>query len=42
MIEGDETLDAIAAVPTATRPGSREKSLPRESVYIEGIEITVG
>ena len=42
VIEGDETLDAIAAVPTATRPGSREKSLPRESVYIEGIEITVG
>ena len=42
VIGGDETLDAIAAVPTATRPGSREQSLPLESVYIESIDITVG
>jgi cyclophilin family peptidyl-prolyl cis-trans isomerase len=42
VISGDATLDAIAAVPTATRPGSAETSLPLETVYIESVEITVG
>jgi cyclophilin family peptidyl-prolyl cis-trans isomerase len=42
VVSGEETLDAIAAVPTAIRPGSREQSLPLESVYIESVEIAVG
>lgn len=42
VTEGQETLDRIAAVPTATRPGSREESLPLETVYVETIEIEVG
>lgn len=39
---GDETLDLIAAVPTATRPGSREVSLPLETVFVESVEIAIG
>jgi cyclophilin family peptidyl-prolyl cis-trans isomerase len=42
VTSGQETLDAIAAVPTATRTGSRERSLPLQTVYIESIEIEVG
>ena len=42
VVEGEEVLDRIAAVPTATRPGAREQSLPLETVYIEEVEITVG
>jgi cyclophilin family peptidyl-prolyl cis-trans isomerase len=42
VIEGDEVLDRMAAVPTAPRPGAREQSLPLETVYIESIEIQVG
>jgi cyclophilin family peptidyl-prolyl cis-trans isomerase len=42
VVDGFETLEAIAAVPTALRPGSSEQSLPLQSVYIESIEITLG
>ncbi len=42
VVEGDDVLDLIAAVPTATRPGARERSLPLETVYIESVEIEVG
>lgn len=42
VVEGDDTLERIASVPTATRPGSREQSLPLETVYIEDIEIATG
>ncbi|HLU32329.1 MAG TPA: peptidylprolyl isomerase [Acidimicrobiia bacterium] len=41
VTEGMDVLDRIAAVPTATRPGSREQSLPLETVYIEDIQIDV-
>lgn len=41
MVDGDDALDRIAAVPTATRPGAREQSLPLETVYIESISIEV-
>lgn len=39
---GEDVLAAIAAVPTATRPNSTERSVPLESVYIESVEISVG
>ncbi len=42
VVDGQDTLDLIAAVPTATRPAAREQSLPLETVYIESIEIVVG
>ncbi|MFP3914763.1 MAG: peptidylprolyl isomerase [Actinomycetota bacterium] len=42
MVEGDEVLERMTEIPTATRPDSREESLPLETVYIEDIEITVG
>ncbi len=42
VISGQETLDRIAQVPTATRPNSAEKSLPLETVYIDDITIEVG
>lgn len=42
VVSGDEVLDRIAAVPTATRRDSRENSLPLETVYVESIEIEVG
>lgn len=42
VVEGDEVLDRIADVPTATRPDSREESLPLQTVYIEDVEIHVG
>jgi hypothetical protein len=38
---GQDTLDAIAAVETAVRPGSTEKSLPLETVYIERATVEV-
>ncbi len=41
VISGDETLDRISQVETATRPGTREKSLPLETVYIESVTIDV-
>jgi cyclophilin family peptidyl-prolyl cis-trans isomerase len=42
VVEGDDVLDRIAEVPTATRPDSRERSLPLETVYIEDVLIEVG
>lgn len=42
VVEGDDVLDRITDVPTATRPDSREESLPLETVYIEDVEIEVG
>ncbi len=41
VVEGDDVLDRITAVPTAPRPGAREQSLPLETVYIETITIDV-
>lgn len=42
VTSGEEALELIGAVPTATRPNSVERSLPLETVYIEGIDIDVG
>lgn len=39
---GQEAIDRIMEVPTATAPGSVEQSRPLETVYIETIEIQVG
>lgn len=39
VVSGQETLDAIEAVPTSVAPGTNERSRPTETVYIEGIEI---
>ena len=39
VVSGQETLDAIEAVPTSVTPGTNERSRPLETVYIEGIEI---
>ena len=39
---GEETLERIAAVPTAVQPGSAERSRPLEAVYIEDVVIEVG
>lgn len=41
VVSGQDTLDAIAAVPVGQRPASVERSLPLETVYIEGIVIDV-
>lgn len=41
VVSGQETLEQIAAVPTAQQPGSVEQSLPLESVYIESIAIDI-
>ncbi|HEY4606559.1 MAG TPA: peptidylprolyl isomerase [Acidimicrobiia bacterium] len=41
MRSGEETLDLIAGVETAPRPGSREESLPLETVYIESVTVEV-
>jgi cyclophilin family peptidyl-prolyl cis-trans isomerase len=39
VTSGDDTLDAIAAIPTAVQPGSAERSRPLEAVYIEDVVI---
>jgi peptidyl-prolyl cis-trans isomerase B (cyclophilin B) len=39
VASGQETIDAIEAVPTSVTPGTNERSRPLETVYIEGIEI---
>ncbi len=39
VISGQETLARIAQVEVATRPGSRERSLPLETVYINSVTI---
>ncbi len=41
VVSGQETLELIAGVETATRPGTREKSLPLETVYIDSVTIDV-
>jgi cyclophilin family peptidyl-prolyl cis-trans isomerase len=41
VVSGQDVLDKIAAVPVAQQPGSVEKSLPLETVYIEDIQIDV-
>ncbi len=40
VVDGFDALDAIAAVPTGLRPNTTERSLPTESVYITGIDIS--
>ncbi|MFO7549691.1 MAG: peptidylprolyl isomerase, partial [Acidimicrobiia bacterium] len=39
VVEGDDVLDLIEAVPTRQAPGSQERSLPLETVYLERVEI---
>jgi cyclophilin family peptidyl-prolyl cis-trans isomerase len=39
VASGNDTIDRIMAIPTATAPGSREESRPLETVYIESITI---
>lgn len=41
VVDGSDTLDRIAEVPTAPRPNSAERSLPLETVYVESIDIDV-
>jgi len=41
VVSGEETLELIAEVDTARRPGSRENSLPLETVYIETVTVEV-
>ena len=41
VTSGQETIDRIMEVPTATAPGSSEQSRPLESVYIESITIDI-
>jgi cyclophilin family peptidyl-prolyl cis-trans isomerase len=41
VVSGQDAIDRIMAVPTATAPGSVERSRPLETVYIESIDIEV-
>lgn len=41
VVSGEETLDRIAAVETGVASGSVERSLPKETVYIESVSIEV-
>lgn len=41
VVSGQDAIDEIMKVPTATAPGSVEESLPLESVYIESITIDI-
>lgn len=41
VVSGSDTLEKMAAIDTALSPGTRESSLPLESVYIESITIEV-
>jgi cyclophilin family peptidyl-prolyl cis-trans isomerase len=41
VTSGQETIDQIMEIPTATSPGTVERSLPLETVYIESITIDV-
>jgi cyclophilin family peptidyl-prolyl cis-trans isomerase len=41
VTSGQETIDEIMSIPTATAPGSVEQSRPLETVYIESIDIEV-
>lgn len=42
VIDGFETLDAIAGVELTTRPNTNERSLPLETVYIDRVTIETG
>jgi len=39
VVSGQETIDAIEAVPTSVAPGTNERSRPLETVYIETVEV---
>ena len=41
VVTGEDTLERVAEVETATLPGTTEKSLPLETVYIETVTIDV-
>jgi cyclophilin family peptidyl-prolyl cis-trans isomerase len=41
VVSGQETLERISDVETTVQPGSREQSLPRETVYIERVTVDV-
>ncbi|MBW3667046.1 MAG: peptidylprolyl isomerase [Actinobacteria bacterium] len=41
VVGGEDTLERIAAIETAVAPGSVQRSLPLETVYIESIDIEV-
>lgn len=41
VVSGQETLEKIAMVDTALSPGTRENSLPLESVYINSVTIDI-
>jgi cyclophilin family peptidyl-prolyl cis-trans isomerase len=41
VVAGQDTLDRMEAIPTRVPPGTNERSLPLESVYIERITIEV-
>jgi cyclophilin family peptidyl-prolyl cis-trans isomerase len=41
VVSGEDAIERIMAVPTATAPGSVEQSRPLETVYIESIAIDV-
>ncbi len=40
LLDGFDTLDRIAAIPTGRQPNAVEESLPLESVYIERIALS--
>lgn len=41
VVSGQDAIDRIMAVPTATAPGTVERSRPLETVYVESIDIEV-
>jgi cyclophilin family peptidyl-prolyl cis-trans isomerase len=41
VVSGQDAIDRIMAIPTATAPGTVEQSRPLETVYIESITIDV-
>jgi cyclophilin family peptidyl-prolyl cis-trans isomerase len=41
VVQGMEVLEVIEQVDTAISPGTRENSLPLESIYIEDVVIEV-
>lgn len=41
VVSGQEALELIADVETVVQPGSRERSLPLETVYIERVTVEV-
>ena len=41
VTSGQDVLDRIAAINTALSPGTREDSLPLETVYIDNITVVV-